>query len=61
MPGDIVNLRRVRKAKARAERERLAAEDRAAFGLTKEDKLKAKAEKAWAETALDRHRRESDD
>lgn len=61
MPADIVNLRRVRKAKACAERERRAAENRAAFGRTKEEELKAKAEKARAETALDRHRRESDD
>lgn len=33
--GEIVNLKRVKKAKARAEAERLAAENRTRHGLTK--------------------------
>lgn len=36
--GEIVNLKRVRKAKARSEAERLAAENRTRHGLTKATK-----------------------
>jgi hypothetical protein len=61
MPADIVNLRRARKAKAHTERERRAAENRAAFGRTKEEKARTEVEKARAEAEFDRHRRETDD
>jgi hypothetical protein len=45
---DIVNLRTVRKQKARVEREQTAAENRALYGQTKADKTLARqqAEKA---------------
>jgi len=61
MTADIINLRRARKAKTVGERRQQAAENRAAFGRTKGEKVKAKAEKARAEAALDRHRRETGD
>ncbi len=60
MAADIVNLRRFRKAKVRAERDREAAENRVAFGRTKQEKLNAKAEESRAKSVLDRHRREID-
>jgi hypothetical protein len=37
MPGDVVNLRARRKAKARAERDRQATENRAKFGRSKSE------------------------
>jgi hypothetical protein len=43
---DIINLRMVRKAKARAEAAARAEENRAKFGQTKADKKQRKAEKA---------------
>jgi hypothetical protein len=46
--GDIVNLRRARKAKARATAEQAASENRAVFGTPKRarDLTKARSEKA---------------
>lgn len=41
---EIVNLRRARKQRLRAEKERQAQENRAKFGRTKADKLRAAAE-----------------
>ncbi len=38
MSADIINLRQARKAKARAERERQAAEHRARYGRTRADR-----------------------
>ena len=61
MPADIVNLRRARKTKTRAERDRQAAENRVAFGRTKLEKTQAKAAEDRATKALDGHRRETDD
>jgi hypothetical protein len=61
MAADIVNLRRVRKAKSRAERERQADENRVRFGRTKGEKSQAKAEKIRSDATHDRHRRETDD
>ena len=51
MSGDVVNLRQVRKQKARSEKERQAEQNRVAFGRTKAEKsltrvLNEKAEKA---------------
>jgi hypothetical protein len=60
MPADIVNLRRARKAKARAEREKTAAGNRAAFGRSKVEKQVTKAERERAARAIDAHRREPD-
>lgn len=53
-----INLRAVRKAKARAEKEKTAEANRAAFGRTKAEKLKAMAEKAKADAHIDGHKRD---
>ena len=55
---DIVNLREARKAKARADAEVRAAENRVKFGRTKEEKRKAKAEQALDARRLEGHRRD---
>jgi hypothetical protein len=60
MPVDIVNLRRARKAKARSEREKTAADNRAAFGRSKAEKQLTKAEHERAARTIDAHRRELD-
>jgi len=60
MPADIVNLRRARKAKARSEREKAAADNRVAFGRSKVEKQGTKAERERAARAIDAHRREPD-
>ncbi len=46
MSADIINLRRARKAKARAEKEQRAAENRVVFGRSKVERVAAAAEKA---------------
>lgn len=61
MPADIVNLRRVRKAKARLERENEAAANRRLFGRTKAEKLTEKAERERAGKLIEGHRREPDE
>jgi hypothetical protein len=38
MAGDVVNLRQFRKVKARSEKERVAEDNRIAFGRTKSEK-----------------------
>jgi hypothetical protein len=60
MPADIVNLRRARKAKARTEREKVAAGNRIAFGRSKSEKQLSKAERDRDRKAIDAHRREPD-
>ncbi|MNL51958.1 hypothetical protein D3C87_1750980 [compost metagenome] len=55
---DIINLRNVRKQKARAERETQASQNRVLFGRTKAEKLKDAAEKAKAEKHIDGHKRD---
>jgi hypothetical protein len=55
---EIVNLRNVRKQKARAEKDAAAAANRLQYGRTKADKAKDKADKALATRTLDAHRRE---
>ncbi|WP_380784983.1 DUF4169 family protein [Sphingomonas sp. R86521] len=55
---EIINLRRARKARARASAETTAAANRAAFGRTKADKDAAEAEVARIDRTLDRARRE---
>lgn len=59
--GDVVNLNRVRKAKARAAAEAEAVAKRTAHGRKKADKKLAKTEKETAERKLDGHRRDHDD
>lgn len=56
---DIVNLRQARKARDRAEKATLAAENRAKFGRTKAEKATDKADKARAERSLDGAKRET--
>jgi hypothetical protein len=58
MPADIVNLRRARKAKARAEREADAAANRRLFGRSKGEKRKDEAERVAAERRIEAHRLE---
>lgn len=55
---DIVNLRRARKDKARAEREAKAAENRVRFGRTKEEKRLAEAQERLAGRRIEAHRRD---
>jgi hypothetical protein len=55
---DIVNLRRARKDKARADKEARAAENRIRFGRTKDEKLLAEARERLAERRVEAHRRD---
>jgi hypothetical protein len=55
---EIVNLNKVRKAKARNAVVARAAENRAAFGLTKVQKTTMKARNAKVITVLDGHKRD---
>ena len=61
MPADIVNLRQARKAKARAEKERTAAANRARFGRPKPERLREQAEQARADKELAGKRLEKPD
>ncbi|MBN8994540.1 MAG: DUF4169 family protein [Rhizobiales bacterium] len=58
MTAEIVNLRRARKAKTRAEKEREAEANRIAFGRTKAERKATAAERERAGRAIDSHRRE---
>jgi hypothetical protein len=58
---EIINLRRVRKAKARADAEQKAAENRTQFGRSKAERENAKANTALDEQRLDAHKRRSCD
>ena len=51
--GEVINLRRARKARARVDAEQKAAANRAAFGRTKAERDAAAAEVAKREQALD--------
>jgi hypothetical protein len=55
---EIVNLNKVRKAKARAEKEESAAANRAKFGRSKAEKAKVSAEQKRLDRNLDGSRRE---
>ncbi len=57
---DIINLNQQRKAKARADKGKQAAENRRKFGRTKEEKLKEKLEAGKLKNHLDGHKRETD-
>lgn len=54
--GEIVNLNRARKAKAKGERDAKAAQNRISFGLTKAEKQKRRAEEQAAQQQLDGHK-----
>lgn len=58
---EIINLRKARKAKARAEKESEAAENRAKFGRPNEELSQSEASKDLRDRKLDAHRRERDD
>jgi hypothetical protein len=58
MSADIINLRRARKAKARAGREDAAASNRRLFGRTKSEKQQDAAERERAARTIEGHRRD---
>jgi hypothetical protein len=58
--GDLVNLRRARKAKARAAAEHSAAENRASFGVPKAERDLTKARSEKARHDLERGRLDQD-
>ncbi|MGX5844060.1 DUF4169 family protein [Mesorhizobium sp. ArgA1] len=56
--GDVVNLRQLRKQKARAEKEKLAGENRALHGRSKAEKDRDRLTADKAEKFVAGHRRE---
>lgn len=57
---EIVNLRQARKHKARSEKERVAAENRAIHGRSKSERERESLVESKATTFLDAHRRSPD-
>lgn len=57
MTAEIINLRQFRKQKKRIEKETQSADNRAKYGLTKEQREKARAERERAELHLDQLKR----
>jgi hypothetical protein len=57
--GDVINLRRVRKAKARSQAAGEAAGNRSRFGRGKSVRVLEAAEQALADRRFEAHRRES--
>jgi hypothetical protein len=55
---EIISLSKVRKAKARTEKEAAAEANRLKFGRTKGEKLKDATEKSQSEKHLDGHKRD---
>ena len=58
---EIINLRKARKIKARAEKEAVAAENRAKFGRPKHERSGSEAAKTLLDRKLDAHRRDDND
>lgn len=58
---DIINLRQARKAKARDDKERAAAANRAKYGRSKAERDADRLEDARRERELDGHRRGAPD
>ncbi len=56
---DLINLNRARKAKAKADKGTVAAENRVKFGRSKAEKALQSAEKSMAQKLIDAHRRDS--
>lgn len=56
--GEVVNLRRVRKGKAREDRAEKAEANRAKFGRSKSEKTLADASRTLGEKRLDAHLRD---
>lgn len=61
MTGDIVNFNRARKAKAHAQKQRRAEENRERFGESKAARLNREAEARKRNELLDGAKRESDE
>lgn len=59
--GEIVNLRAARKAKARADKERLAEQNRRKFGRTRAEREHDEKTAVLATRKLDSHRLNKDD
>lgn len=57
--GDLVNLRRARKDRARREKEAKAEENRVAFGRSKAEREGSAAQNRLEAARLDAHRRET--
>ena len=57
---DIPNLRLARKAKARADKDKRAAENRATFGRPKAETARSEASAKLSDRQLDAHRLERD-
>ena len=55
MPADLINLRQARKARARADKETQAAENRAKFGRTKAERQTKSATDDLTRRRLDAH------
>jgi Domain of unknown function (DUF4169) len=55
---DLINLRRVKKNKARGETERQAEANRQKFGRTKTEKALTQSESVRAQKSFDGHKRE---
>lgn len=55
---EIINLRTVRKQKARAEKENVAEANRLKFGRTKAERLQQESEKTRADKHIDAHKRD---
>lgn len=61
MSGDVVNLRQVRKQKARSDKEKQAEQNRITFGRAKAEKTLTRALNEKAKKTLDQGRRERPD
>lgn len=61
MSAEIVNLRKARKARDRAEKEKRAEENRAKFGRTKAERELESANKAIDLRRIEAHKRDEDD
>jgi hypothetical protein len=59
MSAEIVNLNRVRKARARADKERAAHENRLKFGASKADRARFSADKSKTGATLDGAKRDA--
>ena len=55
---EIINLKSVRKQKARAAKEEQAAQNRVLFGQTKAEKLRQASERALADKRIDGHKKD---
>ena len=60
MAADIVNLRQVRKAKARVENEKTAEANRRLHGMTKAEREKAANERRRLDRHVEGHKRDTD-